>query len=390
MKVSSRMFDTSCTFQPESIQLKTPADTDISQIKAIDLPAQSAQVVELIGELQKCSEALQIDFLGLVVTPPPEEGTQTVENRLELLTLPTTGIERSCTVMNSFDEATTLEVKRFVDNLLLEVDESHASTYMRAESEANGRETSLKTMRDEIERERKGQESVLRDMRQNAANEGAGGGGNMAHSGSAARLQQGVINGVTESKSPGNEAEEENNLKTVFVEKVTALSGVVSKNKTKNQRNRDKKKKLSVSQDAEQTVPTEEVIIGATDIISPAVSTISSSEECVSPLSPPLVSSTDVVTTVPSPPSRQTESGEAKNKVVESVTCEGVKKKENTVLIGGVDVTTTTPAVSETPSDAISPPKVHEVESPSLRDQVKRLTTQLNEVMVRLSALESK
>lgn len=41
-----------------------------------------------------------------------------------------------------------------------------------------------RTMRDEIERERKGQESVLRDMRQSAAAEGGG----MTHQSSAARL----------------------------------------------------------------------------------------------------------------------------------------------------------------------------------------------------------
>jgi hypothetical protein len=39
---------------------------------------------------------------------------------------------------------TTREVKRFVDNLLLEVDESHAAGLMRAEGEANNREQSLK------------------------------------------------------------------------------------------------------------------------------------------------------------------------------------------------------------------------------------------------------
>jgi len=122
------------------------------------LPAQQLQ----------CEELIEVDFLGLCLTPPFEDGVHTIENKLEMLALPGTTVDVSRTLLNDFEEGAAEEVKQFVDRVLFEVDESQSATLMKAEKEVVLRETALKKLRDEIEKERKLQESTLREMRQNA------------------------------------------------------------------------------------------------------------------------------------------------------------------------------------------------------------------------------
>ena len=89
-------------------------------------------------------------------------------------------------------------MKRYLDKLLEEVDEQQANALRGAELDVIYREGSLKTMREEVEKERRGQDALLRDMRQSASNaeggntggNGSPNGGGIGHSFSNANMQQ--------------------------------------------------------------------------------------------------------------------------------------------------------------------------------------------------------
>ena len=50
----------------------------------------------------------------------------------------------------------------------MQIADSHAVALKSAETEIRSRETHLKTLRDDVEKERKQQETLLRDMKQHA------------------------------------------------------------------------------------------------------------------------------------------------------------------------------------------------------------------------------
>ena len=84
----------------------------------------------------------------------------------------------------------------YVDKLTEEVAEAQAETLRRADSDILRREASLKEIKDEIERERRAQESLLRELKGAAdggkATGGAGGGGGGGGSGSGGAAVKGA------------------------------------------------------------------------------------------------------------------------------------------------------------------------------------------------------
>ena len=89
-------------------------------------------------------------------------------------------------------------MRHYCDKLLEEVDEQQAAALRQAENDVSYREGSLRSMREEVERERRGQDAMLREMRQLALNAEQGGSnhgngspvGGMAHSFSNANVAQ--------------------------------------------------------------------------------------------------------------------------------------------------------------------------------------------------------
>ena len=53
---------------------------------------------------QFCDDLIEVDFLGLCLTPPVEDGVQTLENKLEMLALPNNNVDLSRTLLNNFEE----------------------------------------------------------------------------------------------------------------------------------------------------------------------------------------------------------------------------------------------------------------------------------------------
>jgi hypothetical protein len=101
--------------RPQSIVVDSSACfSPVRQTKGATPPPPAETDLVYLLPPSVCSEALQIEFVGLCITPPPEEGVQTLENRLELLTLPTSGIDRSCTVLNNFDDAVSPMIVKLI------------------------------------------------------------------------------------------------------------------------------------------------------------------------------------------------------------------------------------------------------------------------------------
>jgi len=200
-----------------------------------------------------CLTSLEIDHACLCLSPPlhvapPTPGTGTgtgtgapaaasafvvglgsgnvksLEGQVELLLTPTRRLDRNATLLAEFDKQVDNAVRYvlvmpplvfvvyamlrvltrgrrpwpryYVDKLMEEVAEAQAETLRRADSDILRREASLKEIKDEIERERRAQESLLRELKGAAdggkATGGAGGGGCGGGSGSGGAAVKGA------------------------------------------------------------------------------------------------------------------------------------------------------------------------------------------------------
>lgn len=133
-----------------------------------------------------CQGAIEVDFAGLCMTPTLQGGgASTIDHRLELLLMPTQTSDTSAQVLRQFEQDAAMQVKAYLDKLLEEVDEDQATELRRREREVGHNEASLRMMREEIERERRGQESMLRELKQENAAQG------LSHSASNAAYRDG-------------------------------------------------------------------------------------------------------------------------------------------------------------------------------------------------------
>lgn len=51
-----------------------------------------------------CEELVEVDFLGLCLSPPLEDGVHTIENKLEMLALPGNTVDMSRALLSDFEE----------------------------------------------------------------------------------------------------------------------------------------------------------------------------------------------------------------------------------------------------------------------------------------------
>lgn len=110
--------------------------SDVIKTSAITLPANKQSREALLNELNGCrgpqgfvvdfgdsssscvsdksmlfslpapqrEELIEVDFLGLCLTPPLEDGVHTVENKLEMLALPGNTVDTSRALLNDFED----------------------------------------------------------------------------------------------------------------------------------------------------------------------------------------------------------------------------------------------------------------------------------------------
>jgi len=120
-------------------------------------------------DLSKVLPVTCIDHLSICLSPPVDgAGIRSIEGRIELLLLPTQSVDRSAKILNSVHKGVSAHVHQHIAQLMEELSDQHASALRAAEQEIRSRELHLKNLRDDVERERKQQEVMLRDMRTHA------------------------------------------------------------------------------------------------------------------------------------------------------------------------------------------------------------------------------
>jgi len=131
-----------------------------------------------------CDNAIAVDFISICINPPIEislfeeennnkrgatsttsSGYRFLESQLELHLMPTNLVDNTVSILNKFEQQAANEVKAYMDKLLEEVDEPQAAALRAAELDVVAREASLKMMRDDVEKERKGQEVMLKELK---------------------------------------------------------------------------------------------------------------------------------------------------------------------------------------------------------------------------------
>jgi hypothetical protein len=178
--------------------------------------------------LESCDSCLYLDYLAVCVShspysptasepaPSPQQHQQPVmitknqkpyqllkhlEAKLLALTLPSSQTDDAAGILTEFENTANEEMKSYIQRLMEGIDEQEANELQTADQDVHYREASMRTLREEIERERRGQEIQLRELKAFVSNQVAtgsetnsgagGGGGGLSHNNSSSKLRGG-------------------------------------------------------------------------------------------------------------------------------------------------------------------------------------------------------
>eukprot|EP00596_Hydrurales_sp_CCMP1899_P010723 CAMPEP_0119049844 /NCGR_PEP_ID=MMETSP1177-20130426/66723_1 /TAXON_ID=2985 /ORGANISM="Ochromonas sp, Strain CCMP1899" /LENGTH=144 /DNA_ID=CAMNT_0007027559 /DNA_START=108 /DNA_END=542 /DNA_ORIENTATION=- len=88
-----------------------------------------------------------------------------IESYLEVLLLPKRQENRNMDIVQTFDTEVQLAMKEYLDKLTEEVNEDQMCNLKRADSSVMDKEDSLREIREEIERERRAQELLFKELK---------------------------------------------------------------------------------------------------------------------------------------------------------------------------------------------------------------------------------
>lgn len=117
---------------------KLTLSVDLSQSRTVTLPSNKLSRDSLLNELYACKTAqgfsvegyqtsstektmlyvlpcgvcddyIELDFIALCLTPPLEDGVHTIENKLEMLSLPGNTIDTSRALLTDFEEEVSFD-----------------------------------------------------------------------------------------------------------------------------------------------------------------------------------------------------------------------------------------------------------------------------------------
>jgi len=109
---------------------------------------------------------LTINYLSIVITNPIDGGIDSLLIGLERLSVPLDKNDISpLNILNNFNESVKNETDKYIYKLFEELTEEEANTYENVEKQISNKETHLRNVREEIERERLLQDQLLRDYR---------------------------------------------------------------------------------------------------------------------------------------------------------------------------------------------------------------------------------
>ena len=107
-----------------------------------------------------------LEFAAICMSPPVDgAGIRSVEGRLELLLLPSQHSDQNSKLLSDYHHKVAEQVSNHMDRLLEGLTEQQATALRHAEDDIRAREKHLKSLRDDVEKERRTQELLLRDMR---------------------------------------------------------------------------------------------------------------------------------------------------------------------------------------------------------------------------------
>mmetsp|Transcript_16847 Transcript_16847/g.25337 ORF Transcript_16847/g.25337 Transcript_16847/m.25337 type:complete len:757 (-) Transcript_16847:91-2361(-) len=121
------------------------------------------------------SSSIIIEYVCLCTSPPIEGGIKGLEQKLEIMMMPSrahsdwlgkspSGSDSS-SFLSEFDEQIHGEVRKYVDQVLEELEEEQANTFRAADDEMLNKESMLRSLKEELAQERRVQEGLLKDMR---------------------------------------------------------------------------------------------------------------------------------------------------------------------------------------------------------------------------------
>ena len=117
----------------------------------------------------RCSSVLpnaSLEYASICISPPVDgAGVRSIEGRLELLLLPTQHVDRSAGQLSAFHSEVSGLVQQHIGQLMEDLSQQHASALRSAENEIKSREKHLKNLRDDVEKERRQQDAILKDLR---------------------------------------------------------------------------------------------------------------------------------------------------------------------------------------------------------------------------------
>ena len=116
--------------------------------------------------LQKSSQIANIDFMALCITPVIDGlEVKSVEGRLEQMIIPRSSMDKNAALLAAYEEELSSSVRKYMDQVLEEVEETQADNLRRIDNDVIGKETALRMLKEEVEKERKVQEAILRDLK---------------------------------------------------------------------------------------------------------------------------------------------------------------------------------------------------------------------------------
>ena len=117
----------------------------------------------------QCDKYVSLDRLGICVVSYTDWDVNTIESKIEMNMMPNINIDKTAIMLKEFETEMSSKVKEYFDQLLEEVDEREAASLRKINNEIKRREGVINHARDEIDKERRTQDNLLREMRQVAS-----------------------------------------------------------------------------------------------------------------------------------------------------------------------------------------------------------------------------
>ena len=118
----------------------------------------------------KCS-IVSFEFASICISPSFEAcDLKSLESKLETFIMPRNSIDINLNILTDYEGEVAKSVKRYIDQVLEEVDDTTAISLRNTDTAMAQKEIALRHIKEEIDKERKVQENILKDLKKEVAN----------------------------------------------------------------------------------------------------------------------------------------------------------------------------------------------------------------------------